>query len=271
MVGNALVFKPEIFCDSSGPYFGPIMDLHDKYDWVSLRKFFADNVDFLTAFVLAFPKAKVPPNFNSKKNETTIRNALTYTGKPTRLMYNSNAFDPWANWWCGKWSDGVTQYHIWDKTIYYRGYYLQLVTQSTYGFAHDLELERMVQYKDVNMAINVSSQKWGITGWVTKFEDGKQIQMPHMGYLLDEKTLIWITIQRDMKTLSDWNGLWLMFVEWTDTAFDPSNYNIYLNTFRVDSGKISPKPESYTGCCQYHTHAPYDTAIGHCEKYTCVP
>jgi hypothetical protein len=283
------MFKDEKYFQPKGSYFGPIIDIHDKYDWTKLRKFFAGNADFLTDHIMSFPKSKTPPLFRFMKN--SIKDIFAYTGETDKTIfekdYKSDVFDPWANWWCGKWSHGITQYHIWDKTIGRAGKYLQAVTQTIeaspgLGFADSSTIEAMVLNNQVNMAINVATKEYGITGWVTKTKskDGKAvtdksgnavlIQMPHIGYLIKRKMLIWLAIERSESNLNDFNGRWYMFLERTNKASDATRYYIYLKSFVVVTGSIDKSAKVFTGCAGYHNHTPGD-GIAHCDEYTCVP
>ncbi|MEM1264921.1 MAG: hypothetical protein AAGI50_02790 [Pseudomonadota bacterium] len=111
---------------------------------------------------------------------------------------SARSYDPWNGAWRGPWlKPGQTarerrelHAHIWDETqhVTFAGHsqYVQPVTQSRTGFK--LERDLTPQPAETNIAINVWSPQHGLTGWVGW--GGRND--PHIAYLLNPHTLIWV-------------------------------------------------------------------------------
>ena len=199
--------------------FQAVIDSHEEFDFTAWRAGFARQADALAAFFKRFPGT-------GRFQELAVRNAIaaapSFRGDPMRV------FAPWTDWWQGRWSNGKTYYHIWDPTVAHKKdgktLAVQPVTQSEHGFAHSGNLATMRdQKKRVDLAINVCTAQRGITGWVSK-EDG---EMPHLGYLLNEVTLIWIARH---------NGQHFMFFEWVDPS--AGTYGIHGRPFSLEGGTL---------------------------------
>lgn len=180
--------------------------------------------------------------------------------RPTAAVY-----DPWDGWWRGNWQNGGQsgwpQYHIWDRTRETNGgFYIQPVTQrrgipatSTpdviqrgQDFTTSARLAQHWAAGQVNLAINVWREDTGVTGWVWKKDDGDQI-LPHIGYLLNRHTLIWIT-QQHPKTQSnvydfDYGQEFWMFFEWVDGQ--RRTYGIHGRKFQFADLSVDGQPDDF--------------------------
>ncbi len=136
-------------------------------------------------------------------------------------------------------------------------------------------LVEMYTANDVNIAINVSSEKLGLTGWVSKWNkvEGKYLlyDMPHWGYLLATTDIIWIARDYESgKTPSDTNATYFIFFEWTNRDRGATIYGIQGEQFNLttDSKKIVTfkKIGTQNMHTRYSSHTPYDTTLSACDK-----
>ncbi len=183
--------------------------------------------------------------------------------EPAPRRWSVDTFNPWDNWWSGRWRKGEMHYHIWDKTIGARG--TQLVTQSRRNFAHRDNLARMIKADEVDLAINVVSDPTGITGWVSKRQADPSakprsgyFELPHLGYRINACSLIWIarTFPGTKAPAEYWGGHdFLLLHEWTSSAVAPTVYGIEGRYVRINDGAVKlldPKP--YHGKYERYDH-----------------
>jgi hypothetical protein len=212
--------------------FSNVIQAHDAISFTQLRTTFATNSAALARFVKTFPGTA---RFVESQIATIISAAVSSGG-----AFFPTVFDPWENWWKGKWSDESKQYHIWDSTVLSGNRYIQPVTQSSHGFVHKNNLANYAHAGIptaqrgskpwVDLGINVVSQTDGITGMVLK--NGSQ--HPHWGYRIDSRTLLWIT---------PYGSRYLLFFEWaSDTA-----YGIHGRPFTLTSQGIQTANETHFG------------------------
>ena len=217
-------------------HFKKVIENHDKgkaklRTW---RENFASRSDELAEFV---QREMFPGRSNVITRDalvTCFQHELGNRGK-------QNSFVPWNGRWTGDWENSsgkFKQYHIWDNTVCDDKFskpsfqYVQPVTQASPGVGNNVKFvipdKGSYDSKNVDLGINVWSQENGITGWVSKRQNGIQ-EMPHIAYLINPKTLLWIA-QLDFK------GDYYMFYETSES----SQYSIKGYAFTAQ-GKFTKK------------------------------
>lgn len=176
---------------------------------------------------------------DGKSEGTTGHIAKVLRHESASVNYgNKNVFDPWDGFWRGNWcSSGKAwpQYHIWDRTRATSDgkHFVQPVSQRGLAetkacskihddpseFVDAGNLKAQWEKNAVNLAINVWSNNDKVTGWVWKKQGGKPVIMPHLGYRLNDHTLIWIAQEMEFKGVdADYTmnkgGRFFMFFEW---------------------------------------------------------
>lgn len=162
-------------------------------------------------------------------NALAQRLGLASGGTPfARRNGDARAYDPWDGWWSGVFDSNGTKYlnyHVWDPTVVVTsnpalcsretestapGYrqHVQMVTQTG-----ALQTAAGAKAKDpafwypaanfmrngfhplnrVDYAVNVWSATDHLTGYVIKEQNGNREELPHIAYLMDDETLLWIT------------------------------------------------------------------------------
>ena len=180
---------------------------------------------------------------------------------PARGVHG-RVFDPWDGVWSGQWNGagGGTspQRHVWDATVatnaglHWQGVrHIQPVTQSESTFHDAGNTAEGWQSRKVDLGINVVTPGLGITGWVSKRQHGEQ-ELPHVGYLLNPHTLIWITTDRPVPG----SGVcFMMFFEWVGAGHQ--RYGIHGRYFTLSGGRVvrhcpgSDGPRTLTGWAEY--------------------
>ncbi len=211
------------------------------------------------------------------------RNEITaiFAHRETGVRGNAGCFDPWDGWWSGDWRSGgdeTPQLHIWDRTRAFsdpqtrRIQHIQPVSQRTRtAFRHrhvtQSRLRRAWRRGTVNLAINVwASGEDGITGWVIKKEGREAYVMPHLGYLLNGHTLIWIAqvfrFREDQTSypMSE-NETFYMFFEWAGR--NRQVYGIHGRTFTLGPvGSCNPSSETGTSSREPSTTGAATSSVG---------
>ena len=152
-----------------GGLFRPTIDEHDKFDWARWRKEFADNaVPIADLFVGTFSKIHTARTHTAEHVTKTLVTPYDEWYKTLHVGY-SEAYDPFRNWWCGRWANSRVNFHIWDFTQAFGGRHIQPVTQSVHSFADNKNVDAMLKAAPpkADLAINVVSSL-GLTGWVSK-------------------------------------------------------------------------------------------------------
>ncbi|MEO0386502.1 MAG: hypothetical protein AAF281_03095 [Pseudomonadota bacterium] len=189
-------------------------------------------------------------------NSFTIQTGATaYWSHPSRAdalarLFRTNGrggptcYDAWNGTWKGTWKKpgqsaedaAKIHSHIWDETqrvTYGRPeQYVQPVTQSRMGFQSNAKIPKPPgEIPETNIAINVWSPADGLTGWVGW---GGRCD-PHIAYLINPHTLIWVMQYQECTKLAD---TFLVFFEWV--ASDHRSYGIHGRFFEV--AKVMPQP-----------------------------
>jgi len=199
------------------------------------RKFIRRHAGELASLVKSFPDAEL-------LDENVLQQIFA---SPTGIMKEfpgEEIFNPWISRWSGSWSDGSSQFHEWEQTRYRKGQWIQPVIQSETEFSNKDNLKSMFINNQVDLGINVYTPEFGITGWVSKYQHGR-LELPHIGYLYDETTLIWFCQPHKSNKLSRLTTSWFVFLERVDSYSNPGQYMIYGLPFVIENGKIGFKSE----------------------------
>ncbi len=217
--------------------FVRLLENHEGFlpEFVRWRQLFADHAAEMAQLLMTFDGSE-------ELSEDSLC-ALFANGKTKRKFPQPiDIFKPWTNRWSGIWSNGVPQYHTWDSTRAVDGRWIQPVSLSETRFVDDCCVEEMVQRGESDVAINVVSYELEITGWVSK-RQGVQLELPHIGYLVNDTTLVWICQIKTADSLFDPDNRWFVFLETVDTSVSPVEYEIYglpieiANAICVDSSQ----------------------------------
>ncbi|MHC4266621.1 MAG: hypothetical protein ACYSUK_11940, partial [Planctomycetota bacterium] len=130
------------------------------------------------------------------------------------------------NRWTGEWSNGAPQYHIWEPTQKIDNRMIQPVTLSERFFVERQHVDKTMKSGATDIAINVFSRESGITGWVSKHQGGRY-ELPHIGYLINETTLLWITQIKEAGKLDASDNCWFVFLESVNRSENQTEYRIY--------------------------------------------
>ncbi len=198
-----------------------MLDMHNNYsaEFAQWRDLFARHAEELAALVKAFPGAE-------DLSEAEMRQLLVQAPESFRGRKESGIFQPWTNRWAGFWSNGVPQYHVWDSTRFIDGQWIQPVTLSEFEFVAPVHLDESVRRRRADAAINVCSRGHGVTGWVSRYQRGR-FEMPHLGYVINDSTLLWICQIKDPTRLFTRENCWFVFLETIAASSAPAEYRIY--------------------------------------------
>jgi hypothetical protein len=194
---------------------------HDQYqhEFARWRELFARHAKKMAQLIKTYPGSE---NFSEYQLIKIFSSHDTFFNKE---KYN-DVFAPWTNRWTGQWSNGTQQYHIWEPTIKIDGRMIQPVTLSEKSFISRDHVGKMVKSGNTDIAINVFSRKGGITGWVSKHQHGRY-ELPHIGYQINNTTLLWITQIKEPGKLSISDDRWFVFLETVNKSANPTEYSIY--------------------------------------------
>lgn len=228
------IFRVETFRDVISQHNGSLSSLR------AMRNLFIPHAEQLTDFLLTYADNNLTRSGNVELRRTNLmasfRNEQSHRG-------NQQVFRPWNGWWQGNWKSyderntrrSSRQFHIWDTTTVVGDQYIQLVTQSETSFVDHQNIDSAIAGNTargaaVDLGINVWSNEYGITGWVSKRQNRQSVEAPHIGYSPYENTLIWITQYGS-------GSQYYMFLEWVYPA--SSTYGIHGRTFQILAGQIS--------------------------------
>lgn len=216
----------------SGPFFDALIARHDdaRDDFLEWRRLVSRHAADLACFVKSFPGTEA---FSVDE----LRRVLQSQTGLAEPVIQQDLFAPWTNRWSGSWSNGTSQYHIWGPTYRREGRWLQPVAQSEVHFPDLRRLGAMLRANEADLAINVFSEETGISGWVSKRQHGR-LEIPCIGYLLDETTLLWVAQEQEPEHLFAPNPQWLIFLEKVDTLTAPRQYQIYGRSVVIDHGIV---------------------------------
>jgi hypothetical protein len=211
----------ENFNKSNWQPYEEMIDVHDQYqeEFARWRKLFATHAKKVAGLIKAFPGS-------ANINETRLTKIIASYEDHPDLDKTGDVFAPWTNRWSGEWSNGTQQYHIWEPTIMFGDKMIQPVTLSENMFINRYSVSKMAENGKTDIAINVFSRKYGITGWVSKHQHGRY-ELPHIGYLINETTLLWITQIKEPGNLANNGNRWFIFLETVNGRENPTGYHIY--------------------------------------------
>jgi len=228
--------------------FKTVIEIHNSHlnqlrNW---RRLMAEYSSDIADLVISFPEAEGMDHEVLKRLFSTPNGLnIATTGE--------EVFTPWIQWWSGTWSNGNPQYHIWHQTELFNGQWIQAVTQSESGFVEYQNLEASVRNNRVDLGINVYSSSTGISGWVSKRQHGR-LELPHIGYLYDAETIIWICQPQPSEGLLHNEQSWFVFLEKIEKAARAPKYSIQGKSFRIVNKKIVYESSEHHGI--YHAHLP---------------
>ncbi|HET9528725.1 MAG TPA: hypothetical protein VFQ92_00120 [Blastocatellia bacterium] len=247
--------------------FSAVIDIHDKFrdsgkfnDWFA--KFSKHASDLADHFLSSF--ASVRDTLPSREELITAFQSVAQTDfEKNYSKFGSRAFHPWFNWYHGYWDNGTSRtenFHIWDNTVALAGRYIQPVTQSTTSFVYNKDesgrrvslLKDMKKKRKTDLGVDFISPDSGITGWVTKHQSSQEL--PHVGYLIGEKILIWMAQYVGEEASSQW----FMFFERGNRTFRASLYSVDGVMVKVDdTSGVSAGNASGSGKVRYYCQKPY--------------
>ncbi len=209
------------------PTFIRMIETHNQYaaEFARWRRLFAGHAAELAHLLKTFPGSE-------NLREDDLRRIIVDSEAKCDSLSQRDVFKPWTNRWSGRWSNGRPQYHIWDSTRFVNGQWIQPVSLSETGFATACRVEEMLQNRRTDVAINVFSRENGITGWVSKRQHGR-LELPHIGYLVNDTTLIWICQIKDPENLFAPDSRWFVFLETVQNSSTPAVYKIYGQPFAM--------------------------------------
>ncbi|NIV94876.1 hypothetical protein GWN42_19315 [candidate division KSB1 bacterium] len=120
----------------------------------------------------------------------------------------------------------MPQYHVWEVTYFYDGQWIQPVSLSEYDFTGFHQVQDKLQTGLTDIAVNVFSDELGVTGWVSKWQKTR-VEMPHLGYWVNETTLVWFCQINEPEKLVTIDNRWFVFLETVDRSPNPIEYQIY--------------------------------------------
>jgi hypothetical protein len=207
--------------ESNWQPYKEMIEMHDRYqeEFEHWRKLFATHAKKVARLIKTFPGS-------ANINETRLSKIIALYKHHPDMDKTSDVFAPWTNRWSGEWSNGTQQYHIWEPTIMFGDMMIQPVTISENTFINSYSVSKMVEDGKTDIAINVLSRKYGITGWVSKYQHGRY-ELPHIGYLINETTLLWITQIKEPGNLANNDNRWFIFLETVNSRENPTGYHIY--------------------------------------------
>ncbi len=235
----------------NSPAFKNMIQTHDQFlpEFTRWRALFARHADTIARLIKTFPNS-------GNLSEDHLRQIVANPEKMFDSLENKNVFAPWTNRWSGKWSNGAAQYHIWDTTRIINGRMIQPVTLSENSFINACCVERNIRSRNTDIAINLYSRQYGITGWVSKNQH-QRIELPHIGYLVNDSTLLWICQIKSPGELSAPGNRWFVFLETVNNSAIPREYHIFgqpvfiTETFGVEASEYGMHHGVY-----YSTKAP---------------
>jgi hypothetical protein len=242
------------------PAFIRMIEIHDQYlpELDGWRRLFARHAKELARLLKTFPGGE-------HLHEEYLHQVFSYPETIYDSLANKDVFAPWVNRWSGEWSNGTRQYHIWDSTYVSNDRIVQAVTLSESQFVNYGCLDEMLRTQEVDIAINVVSPRYGITGWVSKTRNG-QLELPHIGYWVNDTTLVWICQIKEPGKLFARDQRWFVFLETVNTSANPAEYRIYgqpvviKETFTVETGQRGKH------CGVYYSHPAKDSQLSFADS-----
>jgi hypothetical protein len=177
-------------------HFKPILHLHDRFQFRTLRESIARGAETLAHEYMTAPALTLRPRaIGEEFLERTFRFGTTNGGRISAL---ADLFRPWTGWWEGRWSSGTTCHSVWDATATKDGRQIQLVSETTgpeHAHAQSWARFRSTTHNQtrtdlpfVDLALHAWDAQRGVTAWISR----ANMEMPHVGYMLDPNMVIWV-------------------------------------------------------------------------------
>jgi hypothetical protein len=198
-----------------------MLEKHNDYlaEFAQWRRLFARHAEELAALVKTFPGGE---NLSAAE----LRRIIAQAPADLSGRHAAEIFLPWTNRWAGLWSNGAPQHHVWDSTRFVNGQWIQPVSMSEYEFVDPGHLDESVRQRRADAAMNVYARGHGVTGWVSKYQHGR-FEMPHIGYVINASTLLWICQIKTPERLFARENCWFVFLETVNFSSAPAEYRIY--------------------------------------------
>jgi|GEM_PF-1999748 len=228
---TATINDKEVTDDSfvfNAHHFTEIVALHNDLlpQLAEARTVLATHAEELAQLVKSLPGADL-------LSESSILDRIRYWKEKGGSVSGATVFQPWMNRWQGVWSNGSPQFHIWDKTRRWGEQWIQVVAQSEYTFPEETQLAHLLQKGKTDLGINVYSEEYGVTGWVSKRQHGR-LDIPCVGYVIDVPILLWVCA---MDYIDDLNsGEWFVYLEKIERIEGTLQYAIAGHPFTIDAG-----------------------------------
>lgn len=201
------------------PAFDHIIAMHDRYrsEFYRWRSLFSQHASQLAQLVKTFPGSE------QLSEEELGQKFFNGTSVPANV---GDVFQPWTDRWQGMWSNGKMQYHVWDSTRLIDDRMIQAVSLSEYALVPVHEAGKAARFSWSDLAVNILSPETGVTGWVSKYQSGRW-ELPHVGYSINDTTLIWICQIKSPDHLFVADSLWFVFLEIVRSSGENKEYRIY--------------------------------------------
>ncbi len=222
------------------------LEKHDQFlpTFEQWRRTWGHHAGALARLVKTFPGSE-------KLTESSLREIISAPAGFHDSLVTRDVFRPWTKRWSGAWSNGRMQYHNWNPTVVVAGRWIQPVTLSETEFVEYCSIDRMMQRNETDIAINVFSAADGITGWVSKRQHGR-IELPHIGYLVNDTTLIWICREQERKQSYSGHTPWYVFLETVRGSGRSAAYMIYGQPVVMTDSLLIDAHEQRKHCGTYH-------------------
>jgi len=258
------------------PVANRTMEVHDQYEkdghFSKWRKRFSARADDMAEAIVDYTKSStLGYKVDRMEKETLAERLYDHLSVPKK----ANVFDPWVGWFYGAWTKKTGgsdwHYHIWDNPASkIDGRELQFVTQ-TYSFGSfvysiDEPYSDIVPTNEsgnmlkalagtprpkVDLGLDVYSGLTGITGWVSKYQDGKE--WPHMGYLYNPELLLWFAHE----DISNTSTKWWCFLERGNKSRCASIYDVTGFQITVPEKDPVKVTDDYGGYIRFYNQIPY--------------
>ncbi|NIV72011.1 MAG: hypothetical protein GWN44_04650 [Calditrichae bacterium] len=214
--------------------FKELIQTHDEYrlEFIKYRRLLAKHASALASLLKTFPGGQ-------KLDEHDLEQIIARPEASYKSFAQKDVFANWTNRWSGMWSNGRRQYHVWGSTEIVDDRLIQPVTLSETDFINFCCAKKRLAYNATDVAINIFSRTLGLTGWVSKRQYGQKKELPHLGYRVNDTTLIWICQTKAPDSLFTCCDKWFIFLETVTTDRIPGEYRIYGLRIKIEEDGIS--------------------------------
>ena len=121
---------------------------------------------------------------------------------------------------------------VWDKSIRTDGKYIQKITGSETGYYQPDRLPDLSE-KRVDVIVNLYEDNLGVTGWVSKYQRGRE-ELTSVAYLIGEREMLWMNkaISTNEQPVED--NVFLVSLEWDGIFNGKERYFIVGLSFDIN-------------------------------------